>query len=205
MGFGERGLLFWFMCLTCACISFAAALVTLHALEMLVAVHSLETISIKAFRYSPARTPELRELVSYFTSLGLLTTLGYGFALAGTMSPYWTAPKAYLDAVRVFWPVLYVPTCSLALIYPHLVVHRLVRREKEQTLQSCQQEIDSLLTKYRTLNKEDVERTNSLAQLFDRINATPDYVLDLGIACRTFLPLAFNVASLVAKLVINHP
>jgi hypothetical protein len=116
-----------------------------------------------------------------------------------TLSPNWTGSKEYVDAVRLFWPFIYVPTCSVALIYPHLVVHRLIQREKEKTLLSCERDIDNLLTRYGDLKKEEIDRTNTLAQLFDRIAGTPNYVVDLGIAVRTIIPLVFNILTLLVK------
>jgi hypothetical protein len=56
-----------------------------------------------------------------------------------------------------------------------------------------------MLSKYGDLKTEEVERTNTLAQLFDRIAATPDYVIDVGIAARTLLPLVFNLVTLFVK------
>jgi hypothetical protein len=141
--------------------------------------------------------------VSYFSSFTLLMTLGYAAALVATLDPDWTGPKEYIEAVRLFWPLIYVPICSVALIYPHLAVHRLILREKDRTLSSCQRDIDALLERYGELKKEDIERTNALAQLFERITSTPDYVVDVSIAFRTLLPLAFNVVTLVAKAAIH--
>jgi hypothetical protein len=104
----------------------------------------------------------------------------------------------------VFWPIIYVPICSVALIYPHLAVHRLIQREKEKILLSCQEDMDGLLTRFRDLKTEDIDRTNTLAQLFDRIAATPNYVVDFGIAVRTVLPLLLNVISFFAKAALSH-
>jgi hypothetical protein len=89
-------------------------------------------------------------------------------------------------------------------VYPHLVLHRVIQREKEQTLLSCQRDIDDLLAKYSLLKTDDINRTNTIAQLFDRITATPDYVLDFGIVVRTGLPLLLNVATFVAKLALDY-
>lgn len=199
MGFNGHGAVLVFMWITCLCIDFTAGLVTLHSLEVLTAVNNLQQQEIKASRYAPARTPELRSLVSYFSSFTLLMTVGYAFALLGTIRGGWTGPHDYIQTVRLFWPLIYVPTCCVVLIYPHIVVHKLIQREKERTLSSCQQDMDKLLSKYGNLKTEEVERTNTLAQLFDRVTATPDYVIDVGIAVRTILPLAFNLVTLFLK------
>jgi hypothetical protein len=79
-------------------------------------------------------------------------------------------------------------------------VHQIVKREKERTLASCQREIEHLLDEYPGSGSEYVQRTNSVAELFDRISATPDYVVDFAIAAKTVLPLLFNVITLVAKV-----
>jgi hypothetical protein len=205
LGFRAHGSVLAFMWFTCTCVCCAAGFVTVHAIDILRFVHGLPRHEVKVSRYAPARTPELRSFVSYFSSFTLLMTLGYAAALVATLNPDWTGPKDYVEAVRLFWPVIYVPICSVALIYPHLAVHRLIQREKERTLSSCQRDINVLLEHYGELKKEDIERTNALAQLFERITSTPDYVVDLGIAFRTLLPLAFNVVTLVAKAAIHHP
>ncbi|HEY0322030.1 MAG TPA: hypothetical protein VGC66_13810 [Pyrinomonadaceae bacterium] len=199
MGFNGHGVVLVFMWITCICIDFASGLVTLHSLELLAVIHNLQQQEIKVSRYAPARTPELRSLVSYFSSFTLLMTVGYAFALLGTLKGHWTGSQDYIQAVRLFWPLIYVPTCCVVLIYPHIVVHKLIQREKERTLSSCQQDMDKLLSKYGNLKTEEVERTNTLAQLFDRVTATPDYVIDFGIAVRTILPLAFNLVTLFVK------
>jgi len=204
MGFHGHDATLIFMWITCICIDFAAGLVTLHSLELLAVVHNLQQQEIKVSRYAPARTPELRSLVSYFSSFTLLMTVGYAFALLGTLKGHWTGSQDYIQAVRLFWPLIYVPTCCVMLIYPHIVVHKLIQREKEHTLSSCQQDIDNLLSKYGNLKTEEVERTNTLAQLFDRVTATPDYVIDVGIAVRTILPLAFNLVTLFVKSFIGQ-
>lgn len=200
MGFNGRGAVLVFMWITNACIDFASGLVTLHSLEILAVIHNLQQQKeVKVSRYAPARTPELRGVVKYFSSFTLLMTVGYAFALLGTLKGHWTGSQDYIQAVRLFWPIIYVPTCCVVLIYPHVVVHKLIQREKEQTLSTYQRDIDKMLSKYGDLKTEEVERTNTLAQLFDRIAATPDYVIDVGIAARTLLPLVFNLATLFVK------
>jgi hypothetical protein len=199
MGFNGRGAVLVFMWITNACIDFASGLVTLHSIEILTTVHNLQRQEINVSRYAPARTPELRSVVAYFSSFTLLMTVGYAFALLGTVKGHWTGSPDYVQAVRLFWPFIYVPTCCVVLIYPHIVVHKLIQREKERTLSTYQRDIDKLLSKYGDLRTEEVERTNTLAQLFDRITATPNYVIDVGIAVRTALPLVFNFVTLFVK------
>ena len=203
MGFNGHGFVLALMLFTNLCIDLASGVVTLHALKIVAVVHNLQYQKIKVSRYAPARTQELRSVVKYFSTFTLLMTIGYAFALAGTLKGNWTGPKEYVEAVRWFWPIIYVPLCCLVLIYPHLAVHKLIQRQKEDTLKSCQQDIDKLLAQYPTLKKNDIGRTNELAQLFDRITATPDYVIDFGIAVRTLLPLAFNLLTLFVKVSVG--
>ncbi len=200
MGFNGNGAVLWFMWITNLYIDLASGLITLHALTIVAVVHNLQDQPIKVSRYAPARTQELRDIVKYFSTFTLLMSGCYVFALAGTLKGNWTGSKEYVDAVRWFWPIIYVPLCCAALIYPHLAIHKLIQRHKDDTLRSCQDDLDELLAKYPTLGKEDIGRTNELAQLFDRITATPNYVIDFGIAVRTLLPLALNVATLFLKV-----
>jgi hypothetical protein len=51
----------------------------------------------------------LRGLVNYFTSFTFLMTLGYACALVATFESHWTGNRNYIAAVRLFWPMLYVP------------------------------------------------------------------------------------------------
>jgi hypothetical protein len=200
MGFNGRGAVFFFMWLTNLAIDFASGVITLHALTIVAVVHNLNNHKIKVSLYAPARTQELRSIVKYFSTFTLLMSGCYIFALAGTIKGNWTGSKDYVEAVRWFWPIIYVPLCCAALIYPHLAIHKLIQRHKDDTLRSCQEDIDKLLAQYPTLKNEDIGRTNELAQLFDRITATPNYVIDFGIAVRTLLPLALNVVTLFVKV-----
>jgi hypothetical protein len=101
---------------TAAASCLAAGVVTLHTIDLLLVVHRLQTTEIKAFRYSPARTPELRYLINYFTSFTLLLSIAYSFAFAGTIKGHWTGNPAYIQTVQLFWPLIYVPICSAALL-----------------------------------------------------------------------------------------
>lgn len=205
LGFDADGFLLLFFWMMAALVCFLAAFITLHTIDLLTTLHNLKAASISLFQYSPARTPALRMLIAYFTVFTFLLSIGFFFAALGTFKGHWTGNESYIQTVQWFWPAIYVPICSAALIYPHLAVHAVVQEAKERTLSAYKREIDVLLEKYPKLENENVDRVNSLAQLFDRISATPDYVIDLGIAFRTALPLLFNVAILVAKPLLGAP
>jgi len=202
MGFNASGSLLVFMWVMCLFICSMAGVVTLQAADLLFVIHNLQTAELKTFRYAPARTPELRDIVSYFSFFTLLLTIAYGFAFVGTLRGHWTGHPAVIGAVQWFWPVIYVPACSVALIYPHIVVHRLIKDAKDGALAFYQRDIDGLLGSYESLNNDDVQRVNTLAQVFDRISATPNYVFDLGIALRTAVPHAVNLAIFLTKPLI---
>jgi hypothetical protein len=86
------------------------------------------------------------------------------------------------------------------LIYPHLVIHKLIKKEKERTLSAYQEELEEHLSKReKNSSPNQIERTNCLAQLVDRIISSPNYVFDFGIAVRTLLPLALNLITLIVK------
>jgi hypothetical protein len=204
-GFNMHGASLIFMYLAGAALCFSVGIISLHILDLLTSIHNLQYVDIKVFRYAPARTRELRDIINYFTTVAVLLTLGYALSLVGTAKAHWIGHAEYVKTVLFFWPIIYVPTCSVALVYPHLVVHRLIKREKEKTLSSYQHEIDNCLSRYSEMTAEDVQRTNNLMQLFDRINSTPDYVMDWGVALRTVLPLVFNAMTLITKFAGAHP
>jgi hypothetical protein len=59
------------------------------------------------------------------------------------------------------------------LIYPHLVVHKLIQKEKRVTLSTYQDELERYLAKpENNSSSNQIERTNNLAQLVDRITAS---------------------------------
>jgi hypothetical protein len=199
MGFNGRGAVLAFLWFTLACYNFVSALVILHSLDLIAVMSNLQKQKLKISRFAPARTPELKSIVAYFSSFALLITVGYAFNLLGNFKGNWTGSQDYIQAVRLSWPFIDVPICCMVIIYPHVVAHKLIRREKEQMLSSFQQDIDKLLSKYDDLKTEDIERANKLTQLFDRIKATPNYVIDVGIAAKTVLPLIFNLGTLFMK------
>lgn len=200
MGFDGRGAVFVFMWLTYFLIEIATGIVTLHALEILVVVHNLQHQDIKLSHYSPARTPQLREVVKYLSTYVLLMTVGEAVGLLGSLKGHWNGPQIYVDIFRWCWPLVYFPTCCIMLIYPHLVVHRLIKKEKEHTLSTYREELEEHLSAPEKKPRiSQIERTSHLAQLVDRITASPDYVFDFGIALRTLLPLALNLLTLFFK------
>jgi hypothetical protein len=204
MGFNAHGALLVFMWTMCFFICFLAGLVTLHAVDLIVTIHNLQHTELKTHRYAPARTPELRELVSYFTFFSLILTIAYAFACVGTLQGQWTGNPSFIEVAQLFWPAIYVPACSIALIYPHIVIHKLIQREKDETLTSYQREIDELLENFQTLKDEDVQRINTLSQVFDRFSSTPNYVFDFGIAARTVLPHLVNAGVFFAKPLLGQ-
>jgi len=204
MGFNARGALLAFMWLMCLFICFLAGLVTLHAADLIVVIYNLQYTELKTYRYSPARTPELREIVSYFSFFTLILTIAYAFACFGTLRGSWTGNHSFIEAVQLFWPAIYVPACSIALIYPHVVVHKLIQHAKDGALATYQRDIDGLLSNYEALSNDDVQRINTLAQVFDRISATPNYVIDFGIAARAALPHFINAAIFFAKPLLGQ-
>jgi hypothetical protein len=204
MGFSAHGGLLWFMWVMCVFICFLAGIVTLHSADLIVVIHNLQSTAVKTHRYSPARTPELREMVSYFTFFSSILTIAYAFACFGTLQGQWTGNPTFVRAAQLFWPAIYVPACSIALIYPHIVIHKLIRREKDSALASYQRDIDGLLEKYEHLRDEDVQRINTLSQVFDRFSSTPNYVFDFGIAVRTVLPHFVNAVVFFAKPLLGH-
>ena len=200
MGFGGHGLVFVFQLITFFCVVVATAYVVLHAFDIVGSVHGLQHQQIKLSHYSPARTPQLRNVVRYFSTYVLLMTLGEACGLLGSLRGHWTSPQIYIDMFRWFWPFIYFPLCSVMLIYPHLVVHKLIQKEKRVTLSTYQDELEGYLAKpENNSSSSQIERTNNLAQLVDRIAASPNYVFDFGIAARTLLPLVLNVLTLFLK------
>ena len=200
MGFYGRGAVLFFLWLTYFWIEIATGLVTLHALEILVVVRNLQHQKLELSHYAPAGTPELRSVVKYFSTYLLLMTIGEALGLMGSLRGHWTGSQMNIDIFRWFWPFIYFPMCSVLLIYPHLVIHKIIQKEKQQTLSAYRQELEEHLSRHDThMRNGQIERTNHLAELVDRITASPDYVIDFGIAVRTLLPFAVNLLTLFVK------
>jgi hypothetical protein len=198
MGFYGQGAARFFLWFSYFCIETATGLVTLHALEILVVVRNLQHQKLELSHYAPAGTPELRSVVKYFSTYLLLMTTGEALGLTGSLRGHWTGSQMNIDIFRWFWPFIYFPMCSVLLIYPHLVIHKLIQKEKENTLSIYQEELEKDLSTRDTRNSQ-IERTSHLAELVDRITASPDYVIDFGIAARTLLPFVLNLLTLFVK------
>lgn len=201
-GFNANGALLIFMWIIGVPFFLIGSSIILHLIDMLSIIYSLQKIKIKLFRYNPANTKELRDLISYATTFTLIGTIAYGFTLLATVKGHWVSNGGYVKVLQMLWPIIFVPMCSFALVYPHLVVHRLIRREKEHILSRYREKINDYFT-YSDENTTDDLQLNVVTQLFDRINATPEYVFDLSIAVRTLVPLVFNILTLPIKKLFN--
>lgn len=200
MGFYGRGAVLLFLWLTYICIEIATGLVTLHALEILVVVRNLQHQKLALSHYAPARTPELRSVVTYFSAYVFLIAVGQVLGLLGTLKGHWTGAQQNVEVFRWFWSLVYFPMSSVLLIYSHWVVHKLIQKEKEHTVSTYRQELEEHLTRHDPSTRDNqIERTNHLAELVDRITASPNYVVDFGIAARTLLPFAVNLLTLFVK------
>jgi hypothetical protein len=202
MGFNAPWPIILFFWATAILAGLLAGIVMVHTIDMIVTIHQLQKVDLKTFHYAPARTPELKDIVTYFATFALILSIAYFFAFIGIMRGRWLGNPLFIHGAQLFWPLIYVPVCSAALLYPHFVVHWLIQREKEHTLFSYQQEIDNLLVGYPTLGNDEVQRVNTLAQFLDRVIGTPDYVIDFGISIRTLTPLVLNLVMLFAKPVL---
>lgn len=200
MGFHGRGAVLVFMWFTYFLIEIVTGIITLHALEILVVVRNLQHQDILLSHYAPARTPQLRAVVKYLSTYVFLMTVGEAVGLLGSLRGHWNGSQIFIDIFRWCWPLIYFPTCCIMLIYPHLVVHKLIKKEKKDTLSPYRQELEEhLSTPEKKPRISRIERTSHLAQLVDRIAASPDYVFDFGIAVRTLLPFALNLITLFVK------
>ena len=199
MGFDASWPLIAFYWATAVIAGLLAGIVMVHTIHTILTIHQLQNTSVKSFHYAPARTPELKDIVSYFATFALILSIAYFFAFLGTTQGKWLGNPTFIKAVQLFWPIVYVPVCSATLLYPHYVVHRIIHREKERTVLSYQQEIENIIVDYHTLDNEEVQRVNALAQFLDRVIATPNYVVDFGVTLKTLTPLALNIAMVVGK------
>lgn len=200
MGFYGQGAVRLFLWFTYFCIEIATGLVTLHALEILVVVRNLQHQKLALSHYAPANTPELRSVVTYFSAYVFLIAVGQVLGLLGTLKGHWTGAQQNVEVFRWFWSLVYFPMSSVLLIYSHWVVHKLIQKEKEHTVSTYRQELEEHLSRHDPNTRDSqIERTNHLAELVDRITASPNYVVDFGIAARTLLPFAVNLLTLFVK------
>jgi hypothetical protein len=204
MGFNAHGPILIFYWATAIISGFMAGLVMVHTMHVIMVIHQLRAANVKMFSYSPARTPELREVVGYFATFSLILSIAYLFAFLGTINGRWIGNPQFIHGVQLFWPIVYVPVCTTALLYPHIAVHRLIKTQKERVVFSYHREIDSLLGEYQNLNNEAVQRVNTISQFLERMNSTPDYVVDFGLAIKTVMPLVFNLVILFAKSLMGQ-
>lgn len=196
LGFNGVGAGLVYLWSNCVFIVFLAGMATWHGIEILIACKAVAAAPLHVFVYSPAETKELRVLARHASTYAAVLTLGYAFTLLGTMLARWTGDPKHVQLVVGFWPVLYIPFCLLLLIYPQVQFRNLIRREKERLLSVCQNGIDDVLKKT-DLTAEDVSRCNVLADLFNKVAATPEFVVDIGIIARYLWIVAANVAALL--------
>lgn len=204
MGFNAHGPLLMFYWATAIISGFMAGLVMVHTVHVVMVIHQLRPANVKMFSYSPAQTPELREVVGYFATFSLILSIAYLFAFLGTINGRWTGNPQFVHGVQLFWPIVYVPVCTTTLLYPHIAVHRLIKTQKERVVVSYHREIDGLLGEYQNLNNESVQRVNTISQFLERMNSTPNYVIDFGLAIKTVTPLVFNLIILSAKTLMGQ-
>ena len=196
LGFNGSGVVLGFLNLTCVVICALAAVATWHGIEILIASKAAGTADLHVFVYSPAETKELRFLARHASTYAAVLTLGYAFTLAATLLSRWTADPLRVRAVITFWPMLYVPFCMFLLFYPQIQFRKLIRREKERLMSVCQDTIDDVLKKEQ-LTTDDVQRCNALADLFDKVAATPEYIIDLGIVSKMLWVVGVNAVTLI--------
>lgn len=200
MGFEGRGMVRVFFWFTYLCIEIATGLVTLHALEIFAIARNLRHQEVSLSHYAPARTPRLRSVVNYFSAYVFLMAVGQVLGLMGTFRGHWTGARQNVEVFQWFWSLVYFPMSSVLLIYSHWVIHKLIQTEKDNTLSPYRKELEAHLSRKETntMNGQ-LERTNHLAELVDRITGSPEYVVDFGIAARTLLPFAVNLLTLFVK------
>jgi hypothetical protein len=197
LGFGVPPPTLYFMWATCAIICFLAGFATWHVVEVLTVAGQIKNLPIEVFSYSPSETRSLKGLAAYFTFFGVAMTCGYAFALAGTLLPSWKGDPAFVRFVQLLWPLVYVPTCVVVVTYPHIAIHRLIRREKDRLITQYQHEINGILAHSDSLTNEDIDRVNALAGLIEKIERTPNYALTIPIALTTMATCSFNLVSLI--------
>jgi hypothetical protein len=198
LGFHARSLpVLVFLWVTTAAICTLAALATWHGIELLVLVQRMRSLSLDLFAYSPAETRALRVLAQHVVTYAGMLTIGYAFTLAGTLLGTWTGPAPWVRAVRVFWPVLYVPFCMILLLLPQYDLQQLVTEKKDALLGVWEGRMNVLLQSGHELGRDEVDQCNALADLFEKVSRTPDYVLDVGLGVKTAGIIVANLATLL--------
>ena len=205
LGFRVGGASQIFMWATCLLVCALAGFATWHTLELITVASGIRRAPIQLFAYSPGETRNLRSLAEYFTVFGVGMTGGYAFAFAGTMSNPWIGNEDYVRVVQFFWPLIYVPICLSILLYPHIEIHSLIRREKDRVISGYQSEINAILNSGKSLKKEDIEQVNALADLISKVEKSPNFALNLPITLVTAATSVFNIATLFfpRKMVID--
>lgn len=210
LGFGVPPPARYFMWVTCVGVCICAGLITWHALEVINAASSIEKLKIKFFLYSPGETRSLKRLAAYFVTFGLGMTFGYIVSFIGTISPHWTGNPAFVRTVQAFWPVIYVPLCLVVTTYPHLVIYRLIRQEKDRLVASYQDQINSIIGDQPSLSQQDIEKINALADLIKSVEGSPSFALNFPIAIGTVITYLVNIGSLfvskdlLAQIIRSH-
>jgi hypothetical protein len=197
LGFAVPPPALYFMWLTCVGVCFLAGFATWHAVEVLHTANRIEKLKIKFFTYSPGETKSLQRLAAHFVIFGLGMTFGYIFAFIGTMSPLWTGNRVYVRTVQAFWPTIYVPLCLVLVTYPHLILHRLIRKEKDRLIISYQEQINSIIGEGSSLSQQDIEKVNALANLIRKIERSPSFAVNFPIAIGTVFTYLANIGSLI--------
>lgn len=197
LGFPARGLTLSFMWITCFLICFMASFATLHALAVLKFASQLPSCSMNLHPYSPADTPGIRKLAEYIAFFGFVVSIGYVFAFTGTVSGNWVATSPMVRAVQFFWPIIYVPLCLTTLLYPHIAIHSIIRNEKDRTIMGLQAKITDLVAVEENLSNEEIDRLNSLADLIQKIESTPNFPRNISLIGSLSLTVIANVGSLL--------
>jgi hypothetical protein len=185
-----------FMWITAVVVCTLAGVATWHGVELFVLVFRMRAMQLELFAYSPAETRGLRRLAHHLVTYAGVLTIGYAFALAATLLGSWRAAPSWVRTVQVFWPVLYVPFCFLLLLVPQAWLRDLVCERKEALLQRWEASMNSLLQRPSKLRRDDVDECNALADLFEKVSGTPEYVIDLSLALKTAGILIVNLTSL---------
>lgn len=196
LGFALEKPTLYFMWATCFVICSLAGFATWHVVEVLSVAGRIKSLPVPVFSYSPSETRSLKRLATYFAFFGAAMTVGYAFALAGTLLPHWKADPSFVRFVQLLWPLVYVPTCLIVTTYPQLAIHDLIRHEKDRLISLYQAQINEILAHSDALSKDDIERVNALAGLIEKIEKSPNYAITMPIAVSTVATYSVNVASL---------